>query len=170
MGSFFLIFAGETISFSGFNSYGLLVVLATVCYATNLNLIKEKLNHLHPITVTSLSLLIVGVVATVFLFGFTDFASKLPDSSNWWPIGYILILGVLGTAIALIMFNKILQLTNAVFTSSVTYIIPIIAVIWGVIDGEKLYVSHYIGMLAVGIGVYIANSNRAAYKKVGKTK
>jgi drug/metabolite transporter (DMT)-like permease len=83
---------------------------------------------------------------------------------------YISILGIFGTAIALIIFNKILQITDALFASSVTYLIPIVAVVWGVWDGESLYLMHYLGMVAVGIGVYIANSNRAAYKKSGNTR
>ncbi|MEQ8338014.1 MAG: EamA family transporter, partial [Cyclobacteriaceae bacterium] len=70
---------------------------------------------------------------------------------------YICVLGVLGTAVALIIFNKIVQLTNPVFTSSVTYIIPVVAVVWGLLDGETLLLNHLLGMLAVLIGVYITN-------------
>ncbi len=54
---------------------------------------------------------------------------------------------------------------DALFASSVTYIIPVFAVIWGVVDGEKLYVLHYVGMLAVGVGVYIANTHKKAGSK-----
>ena len=65
--------------------------------------------------------------------------------------------------------NKVLQMKDALFASSVTYIIPVFAVMWGVLDGEKLFISDYIGMAAVGVGVYIANTNRT-HKKVGSTK
>lgn len=166
IGTAILISAGEGSSFSGFNAYALLVVLATICYATNLNLIKQKLNAVHAVTVTSISMLTVLPVAAIHLFGFTDFVPKLMNVEG---VGlatfYICLLGVLGTAIALIIFNKILQMTTPLFASSVTYIIPIVAVIWGVIDGEQLYPLHYAGMIAVGVGVYIANRNRAAFKK-----
>ena len=172
IGTAILITAGNGGAFGNVNAYALLVVLATVCYASNLNLIKKHLDQVHPVTVTSISLLLVGPIACIHLFGFTDFLPKLINSGSniYLPTIYICILGVLGTAIALIIFNRMLQMTNPLFASSVTYIIPVVAVAWGVLDGENLYLMHYIGMLAVGLGVYIANSNRAAYKKSGMTK
>ena len=171
IGTAILITAGEGNSLNGINAYALLVVLATICYASNLNLIKEKLNDLHAVTVTSVSLILVGPLAGLYLFGFTDFSYKLMHvEGTGLATFYICLLGVIGTAIALIIFNKILQMKSPLFASSVTYIIPVFAVMWGVIDGEQLYLMHYLGMVAVGIGVYIANSNRAAYKKAGKTK
>ncbi|SNS58207.1 EamA-like transporter family protein [Ekhidna lutea] len=167
IGTAILITAGEGNSINGINAYALLVVLATICYASNLNLIKRKLNDLHAVTVTSVSLLLVGPIAAIYLFGFTGFYHKISTGTEAIGIStfYISLLGVLGTAIALIIFNKILQMKDALFASSVTYIIPIFAVGWGVLDGERLYLMHYIGMIAVGIGVYIANTNRAAHKK-----
>ncbi|MFK7952515.1 MAG: DMT family transporter [Ekhidna sp.] len=166
IGTILLIFAGEGVSFSGFNAYALLVVLATICYASNLNLIKQKLNAVHAITVTSISMLFVLPIAAIHLFGFTDFWPKLMSVEGATTATlYISLLGVMSTAIALIIFNKILQMTTPLFASSVTYIIPIIAVAWGVIDGEELYPLHYIGMLAVGLGVYIANKNRSLGKR-----
>jgi len=171
IGTAILITAGEGNSLNGINAYALLVVLATICYASNLNLIKQKLNELHAVTVTSVSLILVGPIAGIYLFGFTDFWQKLLTVEGaGLATFYICLLGVVGTAIALIIFNKILQMKDPLFASSVTYIIPVFAVMWGVIDGENLYLMHYVGMIAVGIGVYIANSNRAAYRKAGKTK
>jgi len=171
IGTAILITAGEGSSINGINAYALLVVLATICYASNLNLIKEKLNTVHPVAVTSVSLLLVGPMATIYLFGFTDFWPKLMTVEGTGLASfYICLLGIMGTAIALIIFNKVLQMKDALFASSVTYIIPVFAVMWGVIDGEKLYFMHYIGMIAVGIGVYIANTNRATHKKAGSTK
>jgi len=166
VGTAILITAGSGGSMNSLNAYALLVVLATLCYASNLNLIKVKLNDLHPLTVTSISLFFVGPIAMVHLFGFTDFVSILSETEGaGLATFYICLLGVLGTSIALIIFNKILQMTGALFASSVTYIIPIIAVIWGVIDGEKIYTVQYAGMLAVGLGVYIANKNRSVHQE-----
>lgn len=168
IGTAILITAGKGNSFTGINSYALLVVLATVCYASNLNLIKQKLNDVHAVTVTSVSLILVGPLAAIYLFGFTDFWPKLMNvDGTSLATFYVCLLGIMGTSIALIIFNRILQMTDALFASSVTYIIPVFAVGWGVIDGEQLYLLHYVGMLAVGLGVYIANRNRAAYKKIG---
>lgn len=168
LGSMILITSGNGASFGSVNAYALLVVLATVCYAANLNLIKAKLDDLDPLTVTSISLLAVGPFATIYLFGFTSFWNKVAATEgSGLSILYICVLGVFGTAIALIIFNRILQITDALFASSVTYLIPIIAVIWGLADGESIYPIQYMGMAAVGLGVYIANSNRLIYKKKG---
>ena len=168
VGTAILITAGDGNSISGLNAYALLVVLATICYASNLNVIKQKLNEVHAVTVTSVSMLLVGPEAIIYLFGFTDFSSRLFEvEGTGLATFYICLLGIMGTAIALIIFNKVLQMTDALFASSVTYIIPVFAVMWGVIDGERLYLLHYVGMIAVGVGVYIANRNRANHKKNG---
>ncbi|MEM0938196.1 MAG: EamA family transporter [Bacteroidota bacterium] len=153
-------------SFSGINIYALLVVLATLCYASNLNLIKQKLNNIHPVTVTSGSLALVGPLSIVFLFGFTDYWNKFLKVEGILEASfYIALLGIFGTAFALVIFNKILQMTDPLFASSVTYIIPIVAVVWGILDGEHIYFVQYIGMVAVGVGVYIANGSRSGLKK-----
>jgi drug/metabolite transporter (DMT)-like permease len=170
IGTSILVTAGGE-GFSGVNVFALLVVLATFCYASNLNLIKIHLSKVHALSVTSISLMFVGPFALVYLIGFTEFFEKLSvNTATQMSAFYIALLGILGTAIALVIFNKILQLTNALFASSVTYIIPVFAVMWGVLDGESLYLLHYVGMAAVGTGVYVANANRAAYKKAGSTR
>ena len=171
IGTVILITAGEKNKLTGVNSYALLVVLATICYASNLNLIKQKLNHIHAVTVAGFSLLLVGPMSAIYLFGFTDFRLKLMTVEGTGIASfYTCLLGVVGTAIALILFNKLLQMTDALFTSSVTYIIPVFAVMWGVIDGEKLYLLHYVGMTAIALGVYIANRNRTAQVNIGNRK
>jgi drug/metabolite transporter (DMT)-like permease len=75
--------------------------------------------------------------------------------------GYVVLLGIAGTAIALIFFNRLVQLTEPVFASSVTYLIPIVAVIWGVLDEEFINFWHAIGMITIILGVYIANRYRS---------
>jgi len=165
LGGFFgatiLITAGSGGDLSGMNFYALFVILATIMYALNLNIIKYHLQGLNAMTITSISLAFVGPLALIVLFGFTDFAHKLASvEGTMSAAGYILVLGVVGTAIALIIFNNLVSITDPVFTSSVTYIIPIIAVIWGVLDGEVLLLSHLVGVLIILAGVYIANSSK----------
>ncbi len=96
--------------------------------------------------------------AVVYLFGFTDFTQHLQSQPNaGWSLLAIATLGVVGTAIALILFNRLVQMTTPMFTSFTTYLIPIVAVIVGVLDGEVLLPMHFAGMAAVIIGVFIAN-------------
>ncbi len=144
------------------NYYAFLIVLATIFYASNLNLIKQHLSGIHALDITSISLLIVGPLAAFYLFFMTDYPLKLQSGNGIYLSSfYIVILGVMGTAIALVIFNNLVQITNAVFTSSVTYIIPLIAVGWGLLDGEELVLMHYVGMTGIVTGVYIANQPRS---------
>lgn len=164
MGTALLILAGANGTFE-LNFYAFFVMLATFFYGTNLNLIKYHLYDQKALTITSISLAMVGPVAAIYLFGFTNYYHKLIHVEGAYLSSfYIIILGVLGTAIALIIFNKLVQLTTPVFTSSVTYIIPIIAVIWGLLDGEALYLMHYLGMIGIILGVYLANRSRTSIK------
>lgn len=161
-GTVALILSGSSGQFSDFNYYALFVVLATIFYGVNLNVIKYYLADLKALTITSVSLLFVGPLATMVLFGFTPFLDTMAYTEGaWLAFGYIVTLGVVGTALALIIFNNLVQMTTPVFTSSVTYIIPIIAVIWGVVDGESLYLVHYVSMAAILLGVYLVNRRRA---------
>lgn len=141
------------------NSYVFYVLLATLLYGINLNIIKYWFVALKPVEITAISLLLVLPVALIYLFMGTAFSFKvLHHEGALEAIGYLTILGVLGTALALIIFNGLVKLATPVFASSVTYLIPIIAVFWGVFDGETLVVGHYFGIAATLLGVWIGNS------------
>ncbi|MCA6078244.1 DMT family transporter [Fulvivirga sedimenti] len=155
-GTAYLILVGSSDGLSGINLHALLVILATIFYGANLNLIKFKIQDLTARTITSVSLLMVGPLAAVYLFGMTDFVSHV-TYSNLVPVMSVVVLGLVGTAVALILFNELVKITSPVFTSSVTYLIPIVAVGWGVLDGESLQPGHFIGMALIIAGVYLAN-------------
>ena len=142
------------------NFYAWFVVLATVFYAINVNLTKTHLAAMNPLHVSSLSLLIAGPVAGVVLFssGFLDKVATHPEA--WSALGYVAILGIFGTAIALVLFNKLIQISSAVFASSVTYLIPLVALLWGLTDNEQLYGLHYLGMATIVVGVLIINKSK----------
>ena len=145
----------------GFNTFALLIVLACLFYATNLNFIKFKIPNLGAVAITSVSLLLIGPFAFIYLFGFSDFAHKLESVEGAWKaFGFIVLLGFMSTALATILFNKLVKLSTPIFASSVTYLMPIVVVAWGALDGEKLYANHFFGMAAVIAGVYLANRKR----------
>lgn len=161
VGAAVLVMSGSGGDISNFNFYALFVVLATILYAFNANIIKYHLQGLRSLTITSISLALVGPAAAVHLFFFSDFPVRfITDEAVMLAGIHIIVLGVVGTAIALIIFNKLVNLTDPVFTSSVTYIIPIVAVSWGLLDGEVLLMSDVVGIMAIFTGVYIANSFR----------
>jgi len=158
LGTVVLVMAGSGGLVENINLYGLFVVLATFFYGINVNIIKFKLVGLRALTITSISLLIVLPFAAAYLFGFTDFMFKLSNAEGAiFSFGVVVLLGVMGTAIALVLFNKLVQITTPIFTSSVTYLIPVVAVLWGFLDGEILLFAHYSGMAIIFVGVFITN-------------
>ena len=145
-----------------FNSYALLIVLACACYGLNLNFIKFKIPTLAPMTIISVSLLLIAPLAYVYLFGFTEFTYKLANTEGAWrAFGFIMILGLMSTAVANLLFYKLLRISSPLFASSVTYVMPLVSVMWGVVDGEVLVAGHFIGMTLILGGVYLANRKRA---------
>jgi drug/metabolite transporter (DMT)-like permease len=146
-----------------FNSYALLIVLACACYGLNLNFIKFKMPGLPPMTIISVSLLLIAPLAYVYLFGFTDFTYRLANTEGAWRgLGFVMVLALMSTAVANLLFYKLLRISSPLFASSVTYVMPLVSVMWGVIDGEVLLFGHFMGMALILGGVYLAN-----WKKTG---
>lgn len=157
-GAVVLILSGARGSIADINVFSLLVVVACISYGANLNLVKYKINDLPALTITSISLLFIGPLAMVYLFGFTGFVTRFTGDTNAWrACGAVVLLGIMSTSVALFLFNRLVKISTPLFTSSVTYLIPIVAVLWGTLDGEKLYIGHYLGMVTILAGVYIAN-------------
>ena len=146
---------------TGFNAFALLIVLACFFYGSNLNLIKFKIPDLGSLTITSVSLMLIGPLAFVYLIGFTDVAHKLEVVDGAWrALGFIALLGLMSTAVATILFNQLVKISTPMFASSVTYLMPIVIVMWGLLDGEQLQAGHFMGMAAIVGGVYLANRKK----------
>ncbi len=144
-----------------FNSYALLIVLACACYGLNLNFLKFKVTGLEAMTIISVSLLLIAPLAYLYLFGVTDFTYKMAHAEGAWrALGFVLILALMSTAVANLLFYKLLRISSPLFASSVTYVMPLVSVMWGVIDGEILLIGHFVGMALILGGVYLANRKR----------
>lgn len=160
LGSFLLTLSGNG-GLGDVNLYALLVILATLCYGSNLNLIKFRLSGLKPVTITSLSLGVFTLPLLIYLLGFSDLLFHIQNTPGATiALSYILLLGIVGTAFALILFNKLVQLSSPIFTSSVTYLIPLVAMGWGFLDGEDLRLIHLFGMATILFGVYVTNRKK----------
>jgi drug/metabolite transporter (DMT)-like permease len=158
VGTVILMLAGANDGSLTLNYYALFVLAATVCYGMNVNVIKYKLHGIPAIPLTAMAFTLILPFAAGYLFLYSDFTTKIAaDSTAWISVFYIALLGVIGTAAAMILFNKMIQFISPVFASSVTYLIPIVAVVWGLLDGELLVFLHYFGMLIILVGVYITN-------------
>lgn len=139
------------------NAYALFVVAATCCYGFNLNLIKAYLPDQTPLTITGVSLLMVLPVALLYLAGPSEVFAKLQGSTAWMSFAAVITLGVVGTALALILFNHLVQIGTTVFASSVTYLIPLVAMLLGSLDGEHIGFWQLLGMGLILLGVGLAN-------------
>lgn len=139
------------------NYYALLIVAACALYGTNVNWVKFKGHHISPLTLTSVSVLLIGPIAVVYLFGLTDFTSRLDNDGAWTALGFVVLLGFMSTAVATYLFTVLLKISTPLFASSVTYLMPLVSVGWGLLAGEHLYTAHYVGMAAIIGGVWLAN-------------
>jgi drug/metabolite transporter (DMT)-like permease len=140
------------------NAFVLPVVLATLLYALNVNLLKSKFSNVPPLALSAATIFAVGPAAMVLLLGFTDFTTRLftlPGALQ--AIGYVAILGIFSTAIALVLFNRLIQIAGPLVASSVTYMMPLVSVMWGMIDGEPMGAGRIFGLIGILAGVYLVN-------------
>ena len=139
--------------------YAVYVFVATICYATTVNLIKYYLKDLDVLSITAFSFFFAGIPALIFLISSTGFLHTMASHEQAWiGFSYIAILAIFGTALAMIAFNKVIKLTNPVFASSVTYLIPVVALAWGILDAEPFEWAYLVWIFLILVGVYLVNS------------
>lgn len=136
--------------------YTILVLIASICYATNVNLLKKYLSDVKPLSISTGNFVVMLVPALIVLFS-TDFMSVVEHAEVQNSMIYIVILGVVGTGIANIIFFKLIQMSSPVFATSVTYLIPVVAFFWGLLDNEMLTPIQFIGAFIILIGVYLSS-------------
>lgn len=145
--------------FSSSILYALFPVLGSACYALNINIIKTYLQDIPALKITSWSFIFIGPIAGLLLFFETDFTNNLTDNDpNYLNFICINILGILGSGLAFWVFNLLIKETSSVFASSVTYLIPIVAIFWGVIDGEVFGIVQFYLCLVIFCGIYLIKS------------
>jgi len=167
-GAVLLIYMGATISTLQNYSYAILVVLAAICYAFNVNIIKNKLQAVSPlgIAVGNFTALILPAMVSLWFSG----ALKVEVRQGpyfWESLGYLAILGFFGTCIAKVLFNKLVKIASPVFSVSVTYLIPVVGLFWGLLDGEKFNLAQLMSAGLIVLGVYLVNLRSS--KRIIKT-
>jgi drug/metabolite transporter (DMT)-like permease len=156
IGTAILIFNGKQENSNANYIYAVLVIIASICYALNVNLIKKYLSDVKPLSITTGNFSVMLIPAIVVLFS-TNFLEIVPLPATQHSMLFIMILGIVGTGIANILFFKLIQMSSPVFASSVTYLIPIVAFFWGLLDNEMLTPFQFVGAFIILIGVYLAN-------------
>jgi drug/metabolite transporter (DMT)-like permease len=155
IGTFLLIINGAIHHPEQNYYFAILVIIASICYATNVNLVKKYLSDLSPLSITTGNFLVLLFPSLIVLF-FSDFFEVISVDKVQHSVLYIIVLGVVGTGIANIIFFKIIQISSPVFATSVTYLIPIVAFSWGLLDNEMLTPVQFLGAFIILIGVYLS--------------
>ncbi|WP_300023821.1 EamA family transporter [uncultured Maribacter sp.] len=140
--------------------YSLFIIFSALGYAFNINIIKKYLAHLTPLAVTTASFGVAVLPAFAVLLYTGVFVQFLDNSAMHEAVWYIMALAFLGTALANILFNKLIKLSSPVFAASVTYLIPLVAVLWGFLDGENISVLQLLGGFIILFGVWLVNRKK----------
>jgi drug/metabolite transporter (DMT)-like permease len=136
--------------------YSIFVVIASLCYATNVNLIKRYLSDLSPMSISVGNFAVMAIPALIVL-SCTDFFQIVQVAKAQHSMVYVAILGIVGTGIANLIFFRLIQISSPVFATSVTYLIPVVAFGWGLLDGEMLTPVQFLGAFIILIGVFLAS-------------
>jgi drug/metabolite transporter (DMT)-like permease len=141
--------------------YGIYIIIACICYAFNVNIIKSHLGPINSVQLSGFALFGVGPLTAAYLFS-TDFVQRISSGSHAVvSFLYVVVLGVFGTGVSQILFNKLLKTSSVLFTSSITYCLPVVAILWGLLDGESLGWYQVVGFAAVIGGVFLINKRAA---------
>ncbi|WP_309608077.1 DMT family transporter [Flavobacterium sp.] len=156
VGSILLVYNGAVNHPDQNYFYAIFIIIASLCYATNVNLIKKYLSDLSPMTISvgNFALMTIPAIIVLSFSGFSEVVF-IPKTQN--SMIYIAILGVVGTGIANLIFFRIIQISSPVFATSVTYLIPVVAFGWGLLDNEMLTPIQFLGAFIILVGVYMAS-------------
>lgn len=156
-GTYMLIMSGIKLNPDQNYLYSGFVILCSFLYALNVNIIKKYLQHLSALTITVGHFAVI-IIPAVIVFYFSDFdVNSLKNQETIDSIIYVLILAVFGTALAKILFNKLIKISSPVFASSVTYSMLIVSIFWGLVDGEKFSIYQLIATIIIILGVLLTN-------------
>ena len=159
-GTLILILEGAVLNPDQNYWFALLIIIASVGYAFNVNIVKKHLQDIDALAITTGNFLLLLLPAIIVL-ACTDFFTEFKASETGIEaLGYVAILSIVGTGIAKTIFNKLVQISNPVFSSSVTYLIPIVAILWGVFDNEKLSWVQFLAGFVILFGVYLVNKKK----------
>lgn len=157
VGALGLIAYSRTDGMPSWSAYAIMPILGAVCYGFSGNIVKRYLYGLPPKAISALALTWVGPISIGLAL-----TSGLPETlrtnpHGWSALGYVALLAVMSSALALVLWNVLLQRTSALRASSVTYLMPVVAIGWGLMDGERIGMEQLGMILLVLVGVYVVS-------------
>tara|TARA_B110000014_G_C19984601_1_gene509860 strand:+ start:69 stop:944 length:876 start_codon:yes stop_codon:yes gene_type:complete len=157
IGTYLLIDRGMHLNPDQNYFYAGLVILCSFLYGFNVNIIKKYLNDVPAVTIAAGHFSVIFIPA-IIIFSLSDFKSdQIYDPDTIKSIGYVLILSTFGTALAKVLFNKLVQMSTAVFASSVTYSLLIVSLFWGILDGELFSFNQLMATILIVLGVLLSS-------------
>ncbi|PQJ79742.1 DMT family transporter [Polaribacter porphyrae] len=156
-GTVILILKGADLNPNQNYWFSLLVVLASIGYALNVNIVKKYLSDVSAFSIVAGNFLLLVIPALIVLVSTGFFSTFEFSNTGLTSLGYITVLAVFGTGIAKVFYNKMVHIATPIFASSVTYLIPIVAIFWGILDGEKLSFIQLVAGIVILFGVYLVN-------------
>lgn len=159
IGASMLILKGSDLNPDQNYFYALFIVVASIGYAFNVNILKKHLDDVSALTITTGNFIVIFIPALIVLYT-TDFFDLEYIESARTSMYYLVLLAVFGTAMAKTFFNKLVQVSSPIFSSSVTYLIPIVAIFWGVLDGERIHFDQFFAGSLILLGVYLTNKGK----------
>ena len=157
IGTYLLIDRGIQLNPDQNYLYAGLVILCSFLYGFNVNIIKKYLNDVPAVTIAAghFSVIFIPAIIIFLLSGFNS--DQIHDPNTMRSIGYVLILSIFGTALAKVLFNKLVQMSTAVFASSVTYSLLIVSLFWGILDGELFSFNQLMATMLIVLGVLLSS-------------
>jgi drug/metabolite transporter (DMT)-like permease len=135
---------------------GVLAIVATMLYGINVNIIKQRLSHLNPFVVSAYPLAFMAMCALpVFLWSNPGARFEQFGPQAWASLGYMAVLGIVGSALSLIIFNILVQRTTALFASANTFVIPVVSVAWGLVYQEPFGWNMVVGLLMCFVAIFL---------------
>jgi len=157
IGTYLLIYGGIQLNPDQNYLYAGLVILCSFLYGFNVNIIKKYLNDIPAVTIAAGHFSVIFIPA-IIIFSFSGFnTDQMYDPITLKSIGYVLILSIFGTALAKVLFNKLVQISTAVFASSVTYSLMIVSLFWGILDGELFSINQLMATVLIVLGVLLSS-------------
>ena len=158
LGALALVFL-KSDSTSSVHIMSLLIVLATICYAGCVNIVKSKTSSVHPISLTIYSFIIIGIPALIAL-SFTNISEQFDHPQILLSFGSVAALAIFGTGLATILFYYLVSISSALFSSTVTYLIPVVAIVLGTMDHEAISILHFLSLALILLGVYLVGKKK----------
>lgn len=161
LGAIVLVYFSGSESGESHYAYLILLIIGAALYAISALIVEKKLKHIKAVELAS-SMYSLWMLPALFILVFSGFFNEIDLSQTEivQSLGYLTFLTVVSTTLVMFLFFKLVQKTSAVFASTTSLLIPVVAVFWGILDGEKFTFWYALGGILVIMGVYFIRENR----------